>query len=258
MGTANNTISSEGPLLGLAEESTLWEKRDEAPVKAELTRRYMEVARGAALSFRKSSEPFEDLLQVANLALVMAIDRFDPSRGVPFRSFAAPTINGELKRHFRDRVGQVRLPRSLHERISRVDSVVSDLSADLRRDPEISEIADEIDSGEEEVVEAIEAKQRRFTVSMEAPVDGGPDGATPADRIGTEDEHFEEVEDSITLGSATDELSGPEKQVLRLRFREDLTQSEIADEIGCSQMHVSRILRRSIETLRNELSEQAA
>lgn len=258
MDATNHTTSGEARLLGLVEESILWKSRDEAHARAELARRYMDVARGAASAFRRSSEPFEDLLQVASLALVMAIDRFDPSRGVPFRSFAAPTINGELKRHFRDRVGQVRLPRSLHERISRVDSVVSDLSADLRRDPNIAEIADEIDSEEVEVAEAIEAKQRRFTVSMEAPVDGGPDGITPADRIGAEDETFGEVEDSMTLRSVTDELSDSQKQVLRLRFREDLTQSEIADEIGCSQMHVSRILRRSIETLRDELSERAA
>jgi RNA polymerase sigma-B factor len=250
-------MSSEGPLLGLVDESTLWEKRDEEPVRDELTRRHIDLARRAALSFRTSSEPFDDLFQVASLALVMAIDRFDPSRGVPFRSFAAPTINGELKRHFRDRVGQVRLPRSLHERISEVDSVTNDLSADLKRDPSVSEIANEIESDEEQVIEAIEAKQRRFTVSMEAPVDGGPDGIAPADKIGTDDETFEEVEDNITLTAVSGELSEAEKQVLRLRFREDLTQSEIADEIGYSQMHVSRILQRSIQTLREELVGQS-
>lgn len=258
MDSANRMISSEGPLLGLAEEETLWKKRDEAPVKAELTRRHMDFARGMALSFRSGSEPFDDLIQVASLALVKAIDRFDQSRGVPFRSFAAPTINGELKRHFRDRVAQVRLPRSLHERISEVDSISSDLSADLKRDPSVAEIANEIDADEDEVIEAIEAKHCRFTVSMETPLDGGSDGVTPADRIGADDETFEEVEDNLTLRAAANDLTDAEKQVLRLRFREDLTQSEIAEEIGYSQMHVSRILRRSIETLRGELGEQAA
>jgi RNA polymerase sigma-B factor len=258
MDEATRTISSEGPLLGLAEEKTLWKKREEPAIREELVRRHMGFARGLALAFRAGPDSTDDLVQVANLALVKAIDRYDPSREIPFRAFAAPTINGELKRHFRDRVAQVRVPRSLHERITKVDQAVNGLSADLRRSPSVSEIAEEIGTPTEEVIEAIEARQSRFTVSLETPTGAEPDAIAPAEKIGEDDETFEEVEQNLMLRAAADDLSESEKQVLRLRFREDMTQSEIADEIGYSQMHVSRILRRSIATLREELVAQAA
>ena len=258
METANRSISSDVTLMGLAEEEALWKRREDAAARDELAGRYMEFARGIALSFRTGSEPVDDLVQVASLALVKAIDRFDPSRGIPFQAFASPTINGELKRHFRDRVSPVRVPRSLYERIAEVDHAVSDLSAELKRGPSVAEIADELDTAEYEVLEAIEAKQSRYPVSMESPGRSGPDDVAPAERIGTEDDTFDEVEDNLTLRAAADDLSETEKQVLRLRFREDLTQSEIAERIGYSQMHVSRILRRSIERMRQELDPAAA
>ena len=132
------------------------------------------------------------------------------------------------------------------------------LSAELKRDPSVSEIADEIDTAEYEVLEAIEAKQCRYPVSMETPARPESDETAPAERIGAEDGTFEEVEDNLTLRAAADDLSETDRQVLRLRFREDMTQSEIADRIGYSQMHVSRILRRSIDTMREALMREAA
>jgi len=257
METANKEISGDLALMGLDDEGTLWERRDETAVRKELAERYTDFARGLALSFRGGSEPTDDLIQVACLAMVKAIDRFDYSRGIPFQAFASPTINGELKRHFRDRVSQVRVPRSLYERIAEVDSAMSDLGAELHRGPSIAEIADELETAEYEVIEAIEAKQSRYPVSMDSPARSDPDEATPADRIGEEDGSFDEVEDNMTLRAAADDLSGIEKQVLRLRFREDMTQSEIADRIGYSQMHVSRILRRSIATMKKSLAPRS-
>ena len=135
---------------------------------------------------------------------------------------------------------------------------MSDLSAELRRGPSVAEIADELDTAEYEVLEAIEAKQSRYPVSMESPGRSGPDEVAPAERIGTEDDTFDEVEHNLTLRAAADELSETDRRVLRLRFREDLTQSEIAERIGYSQMHVSRILRRSIETMRQALDPELA
>jgi len=258
METANRSISGDKALMGLVDEEELWKRRDEPSAREELAGRHMDFARGIALSFRTGSEAADDLVQVASLALVKAIDRFDPARGIPFRAFASPTINGELKRHFRDRVSPVRVPRSLYERIAEVDSAVSDLSAELKRDPSVSEIADEIDTAEYEVLEAIEAKQCRYPVSMETPARPESDETAPAERIGAEDGTFEEVEDNLTLRAAADDLSETDRQVLRLRFREDMTQSEIADRIGYSQMHVSRILRRSIDTMREALMREAA
>jgi RNA polymerase sigma-B factor len=257
METANRAISGETPFVGLADEAALWKRRDEPNAREEIAERYMDFAKGIALSFRTGPESVDDLVQVASLALVKAIDRFDPERGIPFQAFASPTINGELKRHFRDRVSPVRVPRSLYERIAEVDSAVSELSADLKRGPSVNEIAEEMDTAEHEVIEAMEAKQSRYPVSMESPARSDPDDVAPAERIGTEDETFDEVEDNLTLQAAAGDLSETEKQVLRLRFREDMTQSEIAERIGYSQMHVSRILRRSIERLRRALGPEA-
>ena len=253
METAYRSISGDRTIIGLAEDEELWSRREEPGVREELADRYLDFARGIALSFVTGPEPADDLIQVANLALVKAIDRFDPSRGFPFRAFASPTINGELKRHFRDRVAPVRVPRSLYERIAEVDSAVSELSADLKRGPSVAEIADELDTAEHEVLEAIEARQSRYPLSIEAPAKPDSDEMAPAERIGKEDEGFDEIDDNLTLRAAAEDLSKTEKRVLRLRFREDLTQSEIAERIGYSQMHVSRILRRSVESMRRSL-----
>ncbi len=258
METARRSISRDGSLLGLTDEGQLWDRRDEDPVREELTGRYMGLSRGLALAFRTGPESTDDLIQVASLALVKAIERFDPSRGIPFQAFASPTINGELKRHFRDRVSPVRIPRSLYERMAEVNSATGNLGAELQRSPTVAEIADELDTSEYEVLEAIEAKQTRYPVSMDSPAGSDPDDLMPAERIGEEDEAFEEIDDNLTLRTAASDLSKTERRVLRLRFGNDLTQSQIAERIGCSQMHVSRIIRRSVRRMREVLGRQEA
>lgn len=237
----------------LTSGDVLWERRNEPKVKEELLRRHMDFAKGLALKFRAGPDGTDDLIQVAYLGLLNAVDRFDPVRGIPFQAFASPTINGELKRHFRDRGSAVRIPRSLYERIGQVDSAVSSLSAERKHTPSIAEIADEMDTGEYEVIEALAAKQTRYPVSFEAPASDDAPDITPAERIGSPDEAFEVVEDRTMLVDAAAELSDRDRDVLEMRFRDEMTQAEIAERIGHSQMHVSRILRRTLDRMRDNL-----
>ena len=186
------------------------DRRD--PVDRELlVERFLPLARQLARRYQRPEEPFDDLFQVACLGLVKAIDRFDLSRDVAFSSYAVPTILGEIKRYFRDRTWSVRVPRDLQELALRVDRKVSELSTDLRRQPTVSEIAEAVGIEEEDVLEALEASGAYRATSLSTP---------------------------------------REREVLRLRFEEDLTQAEIGERIGVSQMQVSRIIRQSIARLR--------
>jgi RNA polymerase sigma-B factor len=240
---------------GLADDKELLQRfhatRD-PELRDELTRRYLPLARSLALRYAGGSEPNDDLMQVASLGLIAAIDRFDPSRGSPFTAFAGPTILGELRRHFRDKVWALRVPRGLQERIRSVDDAIAKLTADLERPPTVRETAALLELDEGDVLEALEASDARRTVSLDRPArisDEGDDAAV-GDRVGSEDTGFERVEERVTLRSTMVELSDVEREVLRLRFVEDLTQSKIAERVGYSQMHVSRILRGALERMR--------
>ncbi len=223
-------------------------------VREELVNRYMQFARGLALRYRSGNEPVDDLVQVASLGLVQAIERFDPDRGIPFLGFATPTVLGELRRHFRDRVWNLRLPRGLQERVSKMDEVVTKLTGALERPPTIQEIADEMGISSEEVLEGFAGASARRTGSLDSPISSAePDQAVLGDTLGTEDEGFERVEAWAAIADVLPALSERERVVLRLRFVEDLTQSKIAERIGHSQMHVSRILRGALARLREEL-----
>ena len=245
---------------GLADDNQLLERFFETrdpEIREELTRRYLPLARSLALRYAGGSEPNDDLMQVASLGLIAAIDRFDPSRGAPFTAFAGPTILGELRRHFRDKVWALRVPRGLQERIRSVDDAIAKLTVDLERAPTVRETAELLEIDESEVLEALEASDARRTVSLDRPVRSGEDGDSAAvgDRVGHEDEGFERVEERDELRSSMSTLSAVEREVLRLRFVEDLTQSKIAERVGYSQMHVSRILRGALERMRDEAPE---
>ena len=246
---------------GLVSERMLWARFAESHDRAtreELVRRYLPFAKNLALRYRGASESFDDLLQVASLGLVNAIDRFEPDRGTPFTAFASPTILGELKRHFRDRVWTVRVPRGLHDRMAEVDKAISGLTVELQRSPSVGEIASKLDVDPGEVLEVLEANHNRRPLSLDRPV-GGDDEESPASEwVGDEDEGFELVEDKLALEGALPHLDERERLVLQLRFVEDMTQSQIAERIGHSQMHVSRILRRTLERIRTEVAEQDA
>ena len=243
----------------LAGESELWRRlrEDQDPAaREELVNRYLPYATSLARRYRAAAEPSDDLIQVASVGLLNAVDRFDPARGIPFLGFAAPTILGELKRHFRDRVWTLRVPRGLHDRIAEVDKAIGELGTELQRAPSIREISERIGLDEVEVLEVFEAGQNRRTLSLEKPA--GPeegDDPRPADWVGSEDEGFELIEGRIALESALPHLSERERLVLRLRFVEDMTQSQIAERIGHSQMHVSRILRRTLASIREQIEE---
>ncbi len=242
------------------DEAKLWREfaasRDPA-IREELVKRNMDFARRLALRYRGASESFDDLLQVANLGLLGAVDRFDPERGIPFTAFASPTILGELKRHFRDRVWTVRVPRGLHDRMAEVDKAITELTKQLQRSPSVGEIAERLGLEQTDVLEVLEANHNRRILSLDRPAGGDEsEEAPPSDWIGAEDERFELVEGRVALDSALPYLEERERVVLRLRFVEDMTQSQIAEQIGHSQMHVSRILRRALTHIRERIEEE--
>ncbi len=256
----NVPASSPGPREHLADEALLWKRFTETrdpSIREELVARNLPFAKRLARRYRGASESFDDLLQVASLALVNAVDRFDPARGIPFSAFASPTILGELKRHFRDRAWTVRVPRGLHDRMAQVEKAISQLTEKLQRSPSVGEIAERLEIEPTDVLEVLEANHNRRPLSLDRPV-GGDDSeeAQPADWIGEEDKNFELVEGRIALDSALPQLDERERLVLRLRFVDDLTQSQIAEKIGHSQMHVSRILRRALANIREQVKEQ--
>jgi RNA polymerase sigma-B factor len=244
----------------IEKESELWRRfareRDPA-IREELVRRNMDFAKRLALRYRGASESFDDLLQVANIGLLGAVDRFDPERGIPFTAFASPTILGELKRHFRDRVWTVRVPRGLHDRMAEVDKAITALTKELQRSPSVGEIAERLEVEQTDVLEVMEANHNRRPLSLDRPA-GSDDSeeSPPTDWIGEEDEAFELVEGRVALDAALPSLDDRERLVLRLRFAEDMTQSQIAERIGHSQMHVSRILRRALSRVREQIRQQ--
>jgi RNA polymerase sigma-B factor len=217
-----------------------------------LVQRFLPLARQLARRYQRGSEPLDDLIQVASLGLLKAIDRFEPDRPTAFSSFAVPTILGELKRHFRDRGWSVRVPRDLQELAVRVERVGEELTRSLGRAPTPSEIAEHIGVTDEQVLEAREAAGAYRAVSLDRPRDDDEEGDGMADSMGIEDPGFGLAEDSATVQRLMSVLGDREREVLRLRFEEDLTQSEIGSRVGVSQMHVSRLIRQAVDRLREE------
>jgi RNA polymerase sigma-B factor len=217
--------------------------------REELVERFLPLARQLARRYQRADEPFDDLLQVASLGLIKAVDRFDPSRGVAFSSYAVPTILGELKRHFRDRTWSVRVPRDLQELVLRVDAAVSDLSRGLHRAPSVPELAEKLGVGEEDILEALQAGSAYRASSLEAPR-SEEEGDTLADAMGADEQGFTAAENRATLDRLLTAIGPRDREVLRLRFEEDLTQAEIGERIGVSQMQVSRLIRQAVARLR--------
>lgn len=212
--------------------------------------RFMPLARSLALRYRGRADP-DDLLQVASLGLVKAIDRFDTGRGLAFSSYAVPTILGEIRRHFRDRTWAVRVPRGLQELSLRVDRAIGELADELHRQPSIAEIATAIGAAQEDVLEAIVASRAYHAMSFDAPRGGtGADGATLGERVGRVEDGFARAEDRATLQRLMRALTAREREVLRMRFEQDMTQAEIGAVFGVSQMQISRIVRAALQRLR--------
>lgn len=228
-----------------------WRQGDDRDARDELVERFLPLARKLARRYTQSSESFEDLVQVASLGLVKAVERFDPDRGFAFMSFAVPTIVGELKRYFRDTGWALHVDRGAQERARKIAEAQVQISAETGRPPRIDELAQYLELSEEEVLDGLQVAEAFGTVSLDAPLATDEDGASSRlDAIGDTDERLEMVDEQATIFAAARHLPARERQILYLRFGEDLTQSEIAERIGVSQMQVSRLLRRSLAQLR--------
>jgi RNA polymerase sigma-B factor len=211
----------------------------------------MPLARSLARRYDRSSEPFEDLLQVASLGLLKALDRFDPALGHPFASFAVPTILGEMRRHFRDAGWSVHVPRGSQERALKVRDAQERLANARGRAPTVNELAEYLELSTEEIIDALQAIQAYESLSLDAPRPGATDEASSyGDAMGEEDSRYELVELDATVSAVLGRIPQREREILRMRFVEDLTQTEIAERVGISQMQVSRLLRRSLDQLR--------
>jgi RNA polymerase sigma-B factor len=229
-----------------------WQRDHDQDAHHVLVERHTPLARSLARRYARSSEPFDDLLQVALLGLVKAIERFDVDRGRAFTSFAVPTILGELRRYFRDCGWSVHMPRDLQERALKLEHAQERLTGERGRPPTLLELAEYLELDVEQALEALRAGQAYRAVSLEAPrtSDRDDDASTLADRLGGDDERYELVEADASIAAAMRHLPPRDRAILHLRFAQGLTQSQIATRIGLSQMQVSRIMCRSLDRLR--------
>jgi len=258
----------EGPEAGLddprSENARLFAVlRDEACPEPErlaardgLVTLHLALVEHCARRFRNRGEPLEDLVQVGTIGLIKSIDRFDLDRGVEFSTYATPTIIGEIKRHFRDKGWAIRVPRRLQELRMQIGTTTAELTQQLGRSPTPRELAESIGCSVEEIVEGIESSNAYSTLSLDAADDHGDDaGVSMLELMGLDDEHLEHVEIRESIKPLLEALPPREKRILLLRFFKNKTQSEIAAEIGVSQMHVSRLLSRTLGQLRESLQE---
>jgi RNA polymerase sigma-B factor len=252
--TATKKSSTRPPSVdGLELERlfTRWQRHGDRAARETLVRRFMPLARSLARRYGSSSEPFEDLLQVASLGLLKAVDRYDVRRGYSFSSYAVPTIVGEMRRYFRDAGWAVHVPRGAQERALKVRDTQERLTRELGRAPTVNQMAQRLELDIEEVVDALAALQAYEAFSLDArQADGREELASYGESVGADDERYELVELDATLASVLSHLGPHERLILRMRFVEDLTQTEIAARMGISQMQVSRQLRRSLDRLR--------
>lgn len=221
-------------------------------IRDELATLQIGLAVHLARRFEDRGIPTDDLVQVASLALLKAIDRFEPERGLEFSTFATPTILGELKRHFRDRGWSVRVPRRVQELHVRINTIIDGLHQDLGRSPTIAEMAEAARCSEDEVLEALEASQAYRSGSLDTA--RTEDGVTLQERIGDDDDAPLRIENKMLVERLIDALPPREQLMIRMRFFEELTQSEIADRLGISQMHVSRLLSRCLGQFKEQLT----
>lgn len=229
---------------------------DRVKLREQLVDQYIGLVEFLARRFRNRGEPLEDLVQVGTIGLLKAIERFDLDREVEFSTYATPTVVGELKRHFRDKGWAVRVPRRLQELHLELSKVVSELGQEIGRSPTVAEIAQYTGQSEETVLEGLEIAQAYNFTSLDAPIDA-EDGTTSfADQLGSEDEHLENLEYRASLAPEMEKLPERERRILYFRFYKGMTQSEIADRLGISQMHVSRLLNRTLMHLREALEEE--
>jgi RNA polymerase sigma-B factor len=224
--------------------------------REQLIEQYMSLVRSLARRYSYRGEPLEDLVQIGAIGLIKAIDRFDLERGVELTTYATPNIIGEIKRHFRDKGWSVRVPRGLQELNVQLSKLVEQLTVQLGRSPTIPELAKGAGVEEELVLEALESGRAYTSLSLSVGGGGGnEDDLDPLESLGTEEHQYEVSEDRAVLAPGFKVLDERERKILQLRFFEGLTQSQIAQQVGISQMHVSRLIRRSLEKIRETIAE---
>jgi RNA polymerase sigma-B factor len=217
-----------------------------------LVQRHLPLVRSLARRYAGRGEALEDIEQVGAIGLLKAIDRFELGRDVSLATYATPTVVGEIKRHFRDKGWAIRVPRALQELNARMSSTIDRLTSRLGRSPSVAEIAGELKTTPEEVLEALEVGTAYTTLSLSAGPTG-EDESDPLESLGEEDVEFERSEDRVSLAPALAHLPAREQEILRMRFEEGLPQTQIADRVGLSQMHISRLIRKALSTMRDEL-----
>jgi RNA polymerase sigma-B factor len=223
--------------------------------REQLIEQYLPLVRSLARRYANRGEPLEDLVQVGSIGLIKAIDRFDVDRGVELTTYATPNIIGEIKRHFRDKGWSIRVPRGLQELNVRLSAILERLTVELERSPTIPELAEAADASEEDVLEALESSQAYTTVSLSSPGGSGEDAELdPLESLGELEHEYEVSEDRAVLAPGLDVLDERERRIVYLRFWKGLTQSQIAAQVGISQMHVSRLIRRALEKVREEIA----
>lgn len=225
--------------------------------REKLVMSHMNLVRFLANKFKNRGEPIDDLIQVGYLGLLKAIDRFEPSRGLEFTTYATPTILGEIKRHFRDKGWSVRVPRRLQELSAKVNQATDKLTNELQRSPKVEEIADYLGVTVDEVLEAMESSEAYASVPLEAGGSGDDDAPALIDRVGTLDQDLAALDDKMVLSGALAKLEPNERTLVELRFVEGLTQSQIAERMGMSQVQVSRLLHKTLQRLRKDIDPSA-
>ena len=229
--------------------------RERHAAREELVHLHLPLVQHCARRFRNRGEPFEDLVQVGTIGLLKSIDRFDEERGVEFSTYATPTIIGEIKRYFRDKGWAIRVPRRLQELRMQIGSATAELTQSLGRSPTARELAERIECSVEEIVEGLESNNAYSTLSLDAGDDHDDHGSRLLDALGSDDSGLEHVEIRESIKPLLDALEPREKRILLLRFFKNMTQTQIAEEIGVSQMHVSRLLTRTLLQLRESMED---
>jgi RNA polymerase sigma-B factor len=255
-GPAQRSFESTSRQVDSDELFRRWHLNRDEFARAQVIERYLPLARRLARRYVGTREPFDDLLQVASLGLVKAVDRFEPERGTAFSSFAVPTIVGELRRYFRDLGWAAHVPRGAQEMALAVERARATLTADHGISPTVEELAEHLEWSLEDVLTALEAGAAQHFVSLDAPTERDGERSTLGDTLGRDDARLAALEERLAIASAAHSLTPRERRVLLLRFVDDRTQTQIAAQIGVSQMQVSRILSRSVRRLRELLGQQ--
>jgi RNA polymerase sigma-B factor len=246
------------PIMAVSSEELFsrWHADRDVNARDVLIGRFLPLARKLARRYGGTNEPYEDLVQVASLGLVKAVERFDPTRGFAFTSFAVPTIVGELKRYFRDAAWSLHVDRSAQELVRRIAEARREISRQRGRSPTVGELAEYLECSEEQILEGLLTREAYDTVSLDAPWSGGEETDNRLESLGGEDARLDRIDDEATVFAAAQLLPERERRILYLRFGEDLTQAEIAQRVGVSQMQVSRLLRKSVQRLRELTRER--